>query len=107
MPPEECPVCFDVAKAWVTLRCGHAFCVDCISNIKAGCGGDVDPRRFGCPPCGEHSPSCTSRPCCDGDKALMKEWEDENPIKYRDWVFAECERSLTVHARCPMCRRGL
>ena len=101
---EFCCICFET-KSMMRLQCGHEVCQQCVARIKASLV-EVDPCAFGCPSC-RHCMRSISRPCCEKDIKVLREWERESPECYRSWVWAECDRAMESQAACPLCRGPL
>ena len=57
----------------------------------------VDPCLFGAPRCScINSNSCLNRPCNNIDREIMRQWEMEEPIQYREWNI---EESISVNRK--------
>ncbi|XP_053361219.1 tripartite motif-containing protein 16-like [Clarias gariepinus] len=76
-----CPVCYDLLKNPVTIRCGHSFCEVCINQ----CWDQEDKNRvYSCPLCRDSS---TPRPVLYKNKILA---EVVKKLEEIDVSFAHC-----------------
>ena len=111
MSDECCPICLDKIKTPLQLSCTHVFCSSCISNYKNYLSAEtcIDPCLYGAPRCScDNETSCINRPCSILDTKVMKLWELNNPVEYREWTIDELvrttSRATSQNFSCPLCR---
>ena len=106
-----CGICLENINNPVELNCKHKFCNRCIQDYDNFIHKNkyIDPCLFGAPRCPcINSNSCLNRPCNSIDANIMRKWELEAPIQYRDWNLEESlninKNSYVNIMKCPICR---
>ena len=109
---EICCICFENISIPFKTDCNHLFCKKCIDRYKETTKSVcfIDPCIYGAPRCPcNNLISCLNRPCNSLDNDIMKEWENNNPIQYREWTIEECTNKDISYKEinCPLCRGKL
>ena len=106
-----CSICLENIKEPYQLNCKHFFCSSCIIDYKNAIHVEknIDPCIYGAPRCPyNNNSSCINRPCCRLDFEIMKRWEMEYPLEYRDWNIDESTKTKPIQKlSCPLCRKEI